>query len=218
MTITRSHRRGAAATTVAAALVLALTAAAPSQPPPRHLTGTHASGAAYEIDVPARWNGTVLLLSHGYRPSGAPNPATDAPDEATRALLLDSGYALAGSSYASTGWAVEQAVPDQLGTLDAFTRRIGEARRTIAWGESYGGPVTTAIAERHPATPPWTRQVAALHALERRIGTGRWGDTSPASLNTAARQAGPSSEARHTRFLPGPYPRPFNLTDRPTAH
>ncbi|MFJ9415329.1 hypothetical protein ACIRPT_14340 [Streptomyces sp. NPDC101227] len=123
--------------------------AAPDGQRPRHLTGTLGSGAAYAIDVPAAWNGTVLLFSHGYRPKGSDNPAVDAPDQATRALLLRRGYALAGSSYATTGWAAEQAVPDQLHTLDAFTRLIGPSRRTLAWGESYGGLVTTAIAERH---------------------------------------------------------------------
>lgn len=41
-------------------------------------------------------------------------------------------------------------MPDQLATLTAFTERFGAASRTIAWGRSYGGLVTTAIAERHP--------------------------------------------------------------------
>jgi pimeloyl-ACP methyl ester carboxylesterase len=63
---------------------------------------------------------------------------------------VEAGYALIGSSYASTGWAVTDAVPDQLATLDAFRGRFGPARETIAWGTSYGGLVTTAIAERHP--------------------------------------------------------------------
>ncbi|MFF9803138.1 alpha/beta hydrolase family protein, partial [Streptomyces rochei] len=115
-----------------------------------HVEGTLPSGAAYLMDMPARWNGTVLLYSHGYRPAGSPNPAQNAPDDATKSLLLNAGYALVGSSYATTGWAVTDAVPDQLDTLDAFTGRFGPARETIAWGTSYGGLVTTAIAERHP--------------------------------------------------------------------
>ncbi|GKQ41504.1 S9 family peptidase [Streptomyces sp. A012304] len=115
-----------------------------------HIEGLLPSGAAYVMDVPSGWNGTVLLFSHGYTPAGAPNPAHNAPNAAARELLLKEGYALIGSSYATTGWAVTDAVPDQLATLDAFTARFGEARRTIAWGSSYGGLVTTAIAERHP--------------------------------------------------------------------
>jgi pimeloyl-ACP methyl ester carboxylesterase len=101
------------------------------------------------MDVPADWNGTVLLFSHGYN-AGPANPAQNAPDAATKALLLGKGYALIGSSYATTGWAVTDAVPDQLATLSVFTDRFGAAKSTIAWGRSYGGLVTTAIAERHP--------------------------------------------------------------------
>jgi dienelactone hydrolase len=116
---------------------------------PAHVEGTLPGGAAYVVDVPARWNGTLLLYSHGYVPSGAPNPARNAPSDGTREALLAAGYALAGSSYASTGWALEDAVPDQLATLEAFAGRFGRARRTIAWGTSMGGMITTALAERH---------------------------------------------------------------------
>ncbi|MGW4757366.1 alpha/beta hydrolase family protein [Streptomyces chartreusis] len=140
-------------TAFAAALLLAAgalpTSAAAATGDTTHVDGRLPSGATYLMDVPARWNGTVLLFSHGYT-SGPANPAQDAPDDATKALLLKRGYALVGSSYATTGWAVTDAVPDQLATLTAFTDRFGTASRTIAWGRSYGGLVTTAIAERHP--------------------------------------------------------------------
>ncbi|MFF2807201.1 alpha/beta hydrolase family protein [Streptomyces sp. NPDC058000] len=144
--------RGAAVLTAAllTAGTLGATAPAHAAEPAVHLEGTLASGATYVLDVPAGWNGTLLLFSHGYRPAGAPNPAEDASDDTTRNLLLAEGYALAGSSYATTGWAAEQAVPDQLATLDTFTAKVGKARRTLAWGQSYGGLVTTALAERHP--------------------------------------------------------------------
>jgi pimeloyl-ACP methyl ester carboxylesterase len=136
-----------------AALVLTLTTAAPAATAattgPTHVDGQLPSGATYMMDVPTTWNGTVLLFSHGYT-SGPANPAQDAPDDATKSLLLQQGYALIGSSYATTGWAVTDAVPDQLATLKTFTTRFGQASRTLAWGRSYGGLVTTAIAERHP--------------------------------------------------------------------
>ncbi|WP_063726845.1 alpha/beta hydrolase family protein [Streptomyces sp. RTd22] len=137
---------------LAATAVLAVTAlpAQAASAEGGHLEGHLASGAAYMMDMPARWNGTVLLFSHGYSPQGSPNPAQNAPSSATRARLLDQGYALIGSSYATTGWAVADAVPDQLATLDLFTQRFGAARQTLAWGQSYGGFVTTTIAERHP--------------------------------------------------------------------
>ncbi|WP_405658141.1 alpha/beta hydrolase family protein [Streptomyces sp. NBC_01166] len=136
-----------------AALAVVLTfAATPAHAgtQPVHLEGTLASGATYVIDAPADWNGTLLLFSHGYTPTGSPNPATNAPDTPTKTRLLAEGYALAGSSYATTGWAVGEAVPDQLATLDRFAAQVGTARTTLAWGSSYGGLVTTALAERHP--------------------------------------------------------------------
>ncbi|MGI5186686.1 alpha/beta hydrolase family protein [Promicromonospora sp. CA-289599] len=118
----------------------------------RHLTGTLRSGATYVMDVPEQWNGTVLLFSHGINPAGLgnPNPARNAVGNGDAQALLSRGYALIGSSYADHGWVIQDAVPDQIATLATFERQFGEPRRTIAWGESMGGLVTTAIAEQHP--------------------------------------------------------------------
>ncbi|MFF0158581.1 alpha/beta hydrolase family protein [Streptomyces sp. NPDC005263] len=152
-TRTRTRTRPRTRTAWVAALLFAATALPASTAvaaDTSHIEGRLPSGATYLMDVPAAWNGTVLLFSHGYNDTGRPNPAQDAPDEATKALLLQQGYALVGSSYATTGWAVTDAVPDQMAALSAFTDRFGAAGRTIAWGRSYGGLVTTAIAERHP--------------------------------------------------------------------
>ncbi|GAB2963909.1 alpha/beta hydrolase [Micromonospora polyrhachis] len=114
-----------------------------------HVEGVLPDGSAYVMDVPTNWNGTVLLYSHGYVPDGASNPARNAPSEAVRTALLDAGYAQIGSAYPETGWVVEGAMPAQLGTLNEFQARFGVARRTIAWGTSMGGMITTGFAERH---------------------------------------------------------------------
>src|SRR5579863_4772123 len=116
----------------------------------RTLTGTLHDGATYLIQVPAGWNGTLVLYSHGYVTPGSPNPATDVGDPLTGAWLLANGYALAGSSYATTGWAIQQAIPDQLSTLNAFDRRVGTPVRTIAWGHSLGGMITAALLQVAP--------------------------------------------------------------------
>ena len=131
------------------------TAPSPSSPPsgaaPRTYRGTLADGATWLIDVPGNWNGTLALYSHGYVAPGSPNPAVDVGDQVTRQWMLDHGYALAGSSYATTGWAIERAIPDQLATLDAFDRVAGQQpRRTIAWGHSLGGMVTAALVQDQP--------------------------------------------------------------------
>ena len=112
--------------------------------------GKFADGATYLIQVPSNWNGTLVLYSHGYVVPGFPNPAEDVGDPITGAYLLANGYALAGSSYATTGWAIQQALPDQIKVLDTFKTRVGTPTRTIAWGHSLGGMVTAGLVQRYP--------------------------------------------------------------------
>jgi pimeloyl-ACP methyl ester carboxylesterase len=114
-------------------------------------TGTLADGAKYLIQCPAgAWNGTLFLYSHGYVTPGGNNPAQDVGDPVTGAFLLKSGYALAGSSYASTGWAIQQALPDQISTLDTFDSSFGTPKTTIAWGHSLGGIITAGLIQEYP--------------------------------------------------------------------
>src|SRR5215469_12869755 len=131
----------------AATLILSLTASAQAQ---TIRTGTLSDGATYLIEVPASWNRTLFLYSHGYVVPGSPNPAQDIGDPATRAFLLANGYALAGSSYATTGWAIHEALPDQIAVLDQFATSFGHPQRTIAWGHSLGGMVTAGLIQRYP--------------------------------------------------------------------
>ena len=113
--------------------------------------GTLDDGATYLLECPAgKWNGTLFLYSHGYVVPGSPNPARDVGDPVTRAWLLASGFALAGSSYATTGWAIQQALPDQIHTLDAFDSTYGTPARTIAWGHSLGGIITAGLIQDYP--------------------------------------------------------------------
>ncbi len=144
---------------LAIAAVTALAAPAPASaqqptctnPAVTCVTGTSADGSTYKAEVPSRWNGTLLLYSHGYRPPIGPNPPADTwSNRSVADHLLARGYALAGSSYASNGWAVEDALRDQIDLLDRFEDRFGKPRRTIAWGESMGGMITAGLVERHP--------------------------------------------------------------------
>jgi pimeloyl-ACP methyl ester carboxylesterase len=113
-------------------------------------TGTLPDGATYLIEVPSNWNGVLFLYSHGYVLPGASNPPLDVGDPATRIFMLSSGFALAGSSYATTGWAVEQALPDQIAVLDIFSKTFGTPKQTIAWGHSLGGMITAGLIQRYP--------------------------------------------------------------------
>jgi pimeloyl-ACP methyl ester carboxylesterase len=74
----------------------------------------------------------------------------DVGDPITGTHLLGNGYALAGSSYAGTGWAIQQALPDQIEVLDTFQKLVGTPNRTIAWGHSLGGMVTAGLVQRYP--------------------------------------------------------------------
>jgi pimeloyl-ACP methyl ester carboxylesterase len=115
------------------------------------VNGTLADGATYLIQCPSgAWNGTLFLYSHGYVVPGAANPAEDVGDPITGAWLLGHGYALAGSSYATTGWAIQQALPDQVHTLTAFDQAYGKPRTTIAWGHSLGGIITAGLIQDYP--------------------------------------------------------------------
>src|SRR5262249_44754934 len=114
------------------------------------LCGSLQDGATYLIEVPAQWNKTLFLYSHGYVTPGGTNPAQDVGDPVTGGGPLGHGYAIAGSSYASTGWAIQQALPDQIATLDLFSAQVGAPQRTIAWGHSLGGIITAGLIQTYP--------------------------------------------------------------------
>ncbi len=113
------------------------------------LTGT-LDGAAYLIQVPDPWNGTLVLYSHGYVTPGQSNPARDVGDAVTGAWLLSHGYALAGSAYSTTGWALQQAFQDQIDLVNFFDTAVGQPTRTIAWGHSLGGIITAGLVQLNP--------------------------------------------------------------------
>jgi pimeloyl-ACP methyl ester carboxylesterase len=134
-----------------AALGLALLPAGASAGTTTVITGTTTDSAGlshYLIEVPDPWNGTLVLYSHGY--SFTASAATDVGDAGTRAWLLGNGYALAGSSYSTSGWALQQAFEDQIAVLDVFDQQVGHPKRTIAWGHSLGGMITAGLVQLFP--------------------------------------------------------------------
>ena len=64
--------------------------------------------------------------------------------------LLGQGNAIAGSSYSSTGWALEDAFKDQVALLDLFNQRFSKPKRVIAWGGSLGGIITAGLVQLYP--------------------------------------------------------------------
>src|SRR6202790_5653635 len=133
-----------------AILFLVVAGSARAQAGVTMIPGSLPDGATFLIEVPANWNGTLFLYSHGYVVPGSSNPAQDVGDPITRFFMLSSGYALAGSSYATTGWAIHEALLDQIAVLDLFNKMVGKPKRTIAWGHSLGGIITAGLIQRNP--------------------------------------------------------------------
>ena len=115
-------------------------------------TGAFGDGSTYLIQCPSgAWNGTLFLYSHGYVVPGEANPAQDGTDPVTEAWLLGNGYAIAGSSYAITGWAVKSALTDQVATVNTFDQTYGRPSHTIPWGVSLGGMITAGLIQDYPS-------------------------------------------------------------------
>jgi pimeloyl-ACP methyl ester carboxylesterase len=110
------------------------------------LWGVHI-GAGYRIEVPADWNGDLVMWAHGFRGTELELTVDNHP---LRELLLANGYAWAASSYSKNDYNVSVAVLDtrRLGRL--FERTIGKPDLTYITGASMGGHVTAASIERYP--------------------------------------------------------------------
>lgn len=117
-------------------------------PGARAYTGIQA-GAAYRIEVPAHWNGRLVVYAHGYRGDGR-TVYVDNP--ALRAHYVATGFAWAASSYATNGYDVGQGVRDSYALIDLFRRVTGApARSVLMTGVSMGGQVTAVMIEKHPS-------------------------------------------------------------------
>lgn len=125
---------------------------------PRVFTGS-IDGAQYRVEVPAQWNGTVMLFAHHYRQPGLPCPALVVPSsdelgprmdgETLKELLLARGFALGGTAK-TTGWMMEDTLRDQVKLHDWFIRNVGVPKRSYVWGASPGGLAAITLAALHP--------------------------------------------------------------------
>lgn len=110
-------------------------------------TGIAPDGAAYRVEVPPAWNGTLVMYAHGYRGNG--NVVwVDEPQ--LRQYYVDHGYAWAASSYALNGYDPGDGVVDTHDLLRSFGSITGlRARQAIMTGVSMGGEITTAEIETY---------------------------------------------------------------------
>jgi hypothetical protein len=134
--------------TALGALTLAASAA------PATFEGEH-SGANYKIVVPdGGWNGTLVVLAHGYRdkadhPGEVDNRAAmDAGFTAIANGLAAQGYAVAATSYRDNGWAVKESIHDIVALRTLFNGLVGKPETALLMGFSLGSFVTATLAER----------------------------------------------------------------------
>jgi hypothetical protein len=138
---------------VAVVTALVVAGAAPAAPGPLDLSGS-LGGANYAIKVPASWNGTLVVLAHGYRDKA------DHPGEVDQTAALDEefagiaaglnaqGYAVAATSYSDNGWAVKEATDDIAALTSFFRDTVSVPESTLLAGFSLGSLPTFELAER----------------------------------------------------------------------
>ncbi len=116
--------------------------------PSQRLWGVH-NGAGYRIEVPANWNGELVMWAHGYRGTGLELTVSDHP---LRSYLVAKGYAWAASSYSRNAYDPAQGAKDTHALTQLFNGKVGKPTRTYISGESMGGHITGIVAEQWPKT------------------------------------------------------------------
>lgn len=113
--------------------------------------GVMPNGAAYRVEVPVNWNGTLVMFAHGYAGTGDKLAVQNPP---IRRHLLQNGYAWAASSYAKNYYDVRAGVEDTNALALAFNdiaranqRPLAAPERVLVMGTSMGGHVTAAAVE-----------------------------------------------------------------------
>ena len=126
--------------------------------------GTDQFGAKYEIAMPKKFNGTLIVWAHGIRknsnlppiPVVAPKgylvdySAEIAPSPAIAASLLKQGFALAGSGVQTQGWNLADQVLATTIVIDQAITTFPAIDRVAAWGASLGGLSSQILAESNP--------------------------------------------------------------------
>jgi pimeloyl-ACP methyl ester carboxylesterase len=154
---------------LAASLLVAAPTVASANPvcdgkvPVQTCGGATSDGAPYAMMVPANFNGTVYLYSHGYRPNipvpaGIPgyggytvtNTPQPGPNATVIGALLAKGYGVVGSGFARQGWNADSAIKTNVELVGLFKKQFAKTTKVVAWGESLGGFITQSLAEKHP--------------------------------------------------------------------
>ena len=137
--------------------------------PVQTCTGTTSDGAVYKMVVPATFNGTVTIWSHGFG-SNTYVPGYTAPIDSSAYIaptvlgvgsniggnpelikyLTDKGVAVMGSGFSTQAWNLDEAVKTNVELVGIFKAKFTTTKKVVAWGYSMGGGITQALAEKNP--------------------------------------------------------------------
>lgn len=111
-------------------------------------TGQDANGAYYAIAVPKQWNGSLVVHAHGGPDLGeGSDPERSIGDLDRWSVMVDEGYAWAGSSYRRGGYGTRMAAADTENLRRLFVDEFGKPKRTYVHGQSWGGNVAAKVVE-----------------------------------------------------------------------
>ncbi|MFJ8149708.1 hypothetical protein ACIQ6R_32405 [Streptomyces sp. NPDC096048] len=120
----------------------------------RCYAGQDANGAHYTMAVPEDWNGSLVVHAHGGPDLGESSDPSRSTDDLERwAVMVDEGYAWAGSAYRRGGYGARMAAADTENVRRLFTERFGRPERTYLHGQSWGGDVAAKVAETYGRRP-----------------------------------------------------------------
>jgi pimeloyl-ACP methyl ester carboxylesterase len=133
--------------------------------PIQSCVGVTSDGAPYAMQIPANFNGTVAMYSHGYRPNvdvpagipgyggykitNTPEPVPNG-DAAVAKYFFSQGIAIMGSGFARQGWNADSAVKSNSELISTFKKQFPTTKKVIAWGASLGGFISQSMVEVYP--------------------------------------------------------------------
>ena len=103
-------------------------------------------GSVYQVEIPQRWNGRLVLFMHGY---GELADTARVSPPLFRSYLIARGYAWGASSFSSTSLIPGRAADETAALWDFFARRYRRPAKTYVMGASMGGAASHVAAERY---------------------------------------------------------------------
>lgn len=118
-------------------------------------------GAGWRIEVPANWNGDLVLYAHGYAGTG---DRLSVSNPSIRTHLISQGFAWGASSYRANGYVPGIGAEDTYNLIKVFQKQVGrnhpgpvqgnsgKPNNVFLYGVSMGGHVLGHAVEKWPNT------------------------------------------------------------------